>query len=153
MKNRMALIVIILAWITITLMNCSHQSTNPENRQAQGVIYQVRGCQSELSKNLASSDSCFSYQFEKTLHLEFCLTGNCCPDSNRFWLSNKLRNDTIFVVAADTAAQLCRCICIYKIHAEFDELPLDHYVFYCMREDYSSQLVHYREHVYRQQRL
>jgi hypothetical protein len=126
-------------------MSCSHQSTNPENRQ--GVIYQILGCRSGLSK--VSDDSCFSYQFEKTLRLEFCLTGNCCPDSNRFRLSSKIRNDTIFVVAADTAAHLCRCVCTYKIRAEFEDLPLDHYVFYGMREDYSSRLVHYREHVYR----
>jgi hypothetical protein len=149
MKARIA--VLILAWLACSLMSCSHQSTNPGNQQAQGVIYQIRGCQSAFSKAAAASDSCFSYQFEKTLRLEFCLTGNCCPDSNRFRLSGKIRNDTIFVVAADTAAQRCRCVCTYKIRAEFNEVPLNHYVFYCTREDYSSRLVHYREHVYRQQ--
>jgi hypothetical protein len=147
MKALMA--VLILAWSACTWMSCFHQSTNPESQQAQGLIYQIRGCQTALAKNLAANDSCFSYHFERTLRLDFCLSGNCCPDSNRFRLSYKIRSDTIFVAVADTAAQLCRCICIYMIHAEFDDLPMDHYLFYCTREDYSSQLVHYREHVYR----
>ena len=146
MKNHIA--VFILAMLGFILMSCS-QSTNIENQQ--GVIYQILGCQSELSK--AATDSCFSYQFEQTLRLEFCLTGNCCPDSNRFRLSSNVRNDTIFIAAADTATQLCRCVCTYKIRAEFDDLPLDHYVFYCTREHYSSRLFHYREHVYRKQGL
>jgi hypothetical protein len=35
------------------------------------------------------------------------------------------------------------------IHCEFENLPHDRYLFVCMRQDYSSQLIHYAEPVIR----
>jgi len=142
MRNFMALII--LLWIACIFFSCSDKSTSPENQQI-GLLYQIRGCQPSGRAKLSSSDSCFSYQFNKDLVIDFCVTANCCPDSNRFSLSYGIRNDTITVVVVDTAAHLCRCICRYVIRGEFKDLPLDHYVFAC---NYDNKLV-YLEHVYR----
>jgi hypothetical protein len=124
--------------------SCSDKSSNPGNQQVKASLYQVGGCQSHLAK-VSEVDSCFSYQFGEKLVVDFCLTGNCCPDSNRFVLSHKISNDTIYIVAVDTAEHLCRCICKYVIHAEFENLPLSHYIFYCA----DSNIVYYDQVVQR----
>lgn len=90
-------------------------------------LYQANGCQSgELSK-AAVGDSCFSYQFDADLILDFRVSANCCPDSNRFVLSTDIRSDTIAITVQDTAANLCLCICNYIVHAEFYDMPEDMY--------------------------
>ncbi len=76
------------------------------------------------------------------------MTGNCCPDSNRFALSYAVKGDTLLVAAIDTAKNLCYCKCDYIVRAEFRNLPLDHYVFVCTRSDDSGK-VYYRENVSR----
>lgn len=121
---------IILLWIACIFFSCSDKSTGPENQQT-ALLYQIAGCQHGGLAKSSLSDSCFSYQFQKDLVIDFCASANCCPDSNRFRLSYGIRNDTIAVVVADTAANLCYCICGYIIHAEFRDLPLDEYLFSC----------------------
>jgi hypothetical protein len=122
------------------LISCSDHSTDSPGQQVRATLNQLKGCQSDLSNNATVSDSCFSYQFAKKLIVDFCLLGNCCPDSDRFSFSCEVRTDTIFVVAVDTAANLCNCLCNYVNHAEFDNLPLDHYVFYCTCSDYGNRV-------------
>ena len=134
------------------LVSCAEKSTNPGIPGGQGPLYQVPGCASKPLARTRVGDSCFSYTFGKDLNVDFCLSGNCCPDSNRFALRYEVRHDTLLVVAADTAAPLCRCNCSYVIHGTFSDLPLDKYLFLCTREDYSSRLVHYSEYVYRSRR-
>ncbi len=132
----------------LMLPGCS-KSVSPEDDQTR--IVQIPGCKSgQLGKSSQSTDSCFTYQFHDALVVYFCATANCCPDTDRFLIRHQTRSDTILVTIADTAAHLCRCSCTYMLHAEFHNLPGDHYVFVCQREDYSSRLVLYSELVHRQ---
>ena len=140
---------VLLALSAQVFLSCSDKSSNPTKLPVQGSLRQLPGCQQLYLTKVTSNDSCFMYQFSDKLMVDFCLSANCCPDSNRFSLRYEIRNDTIFVVAADTAAHLCYCNCSYLIRAEFDNLPLNHYVFYCTREDYSDRKVFYNQHVYR----
>ena len=122
------------------MISCSDKSTNYAGHEVRATLKQVGGCQSHsLNNKISTEDSCFSYMFTEKLIVNFCMTGNCCPDSNRFSLSYKIKNDTIFVAAADTAANFCNCICNYIIQAEFDNLPSDRYIFYCTRSDRSDR--------------
>lgn len=109
------------------------------------LLQQVQGCQRAGLANAVTADSCFAYQFEDDLKLEFCVIANCCPDTNRFKLASVVRQDTIAIAVADTAARLCHCVCPYLIRAEFRGLPGDHYVVVCSFGD-SLWLV---QHVYR----
>jgi hypothetical protein len=95
------------------------------------------------------SDSCFSYRFDEALLVDLCATGNCCPDAERFSIKQDIQNDTIVVTIADTAAQLCRCLCCYLLHFEFHDLQYSSYMFVCRREDYSSRIIIYSLRVYR----
>ncbi len=121
--------------------------TQPINglKTHEALLQQVAGCQRAGLARAATADSCFAYQFEDDLKLEFCVIANCCPDTNRFKLASEVRQDTIAIAVADTAARLCRCICPYLIRAEFRDLPEDHYVVACSFGD-SLWLV---QHVYR----
>lgn len=110
---------------------------------------QVGGCNS--ARGLAKTspfDSCFTYSFDETLKIDFCVFGNCCPDSQRFTTNYTLSADTIFVEVADTAAHLCRCICNYTIRVELSGLQKDSYLFYCNYPIQDSTLK-YREFVHK----
>ena len=127
---------------------CS-KSVAPETLQ--GSVVQLPGCKSaQLGKAGSFDDSCLTIQFQQSLLVDFCASGNCCPDSNRFSIRQDVRGDTIVVTIADTARALCRCTCNYFLHAEFADLPSDHYVFMVSREDYSSKAVLYLADVRRQ---
>ncbi|HUI29832.1 MAG TPA: hypothetical protein VLX91_06410 [Candidatus Acidoferrales bacterium] len=130
------------------LITCSDKSSDPGKQQVKTSLTQVGGCGSHQLGKVSMWDSCFTYQFDQNLEVNFFLSGNCCPDSNRFLLSNRISNDTIFVVAMDTAAQVCNCVCNYTINAKFENLSLSHYVFYCTRADDSNR-VYYAKDVYR----
>jgi hypothetical protein len=132
--------------VLAVLMAACERSTEPDAPSV--VAFQVPGCGANLLK-ASASDSCFSYQFHDALIVDFCATANCCPDSDRFSFRHRISHDTIFVAIADTAAQLCNCICSYVLHMEFRDLPGDSYVFFCTREDYSDRLVFYSERVHR----
>jgi len=127
---------------------CSDKSSDPGDTDGvnKGQIFQVPGCAAEGLAKPSWEDSCFSYQFDTRLLIDFCVQANCCPDSNRFELSYAVLGDTIVVAAEDTAASLCDCICPYVIHLELHDLPLDHYVFAC---DYDVGIV-YEEDIWRQ---
>ena len=138
-------VVLAIGVLALLIPTCE-QSTEMQSPDVRA--FQVPGCGGHFLKTTAS-DSCFSYQFHDALVVEFCMSANCCPDSNRFSFRHRISNDTIRVTIADTAAHLCHCICDYVLHMEFRDLPGESYVFYCMREDYSSQLVFYSERVHR----
>lgn len=124
------------------------KSVSPEN--VQSSVVQIPGCKSaQFATASLSSDSCLTYQFQEALVIDFCATGNCCPDSNRFAIRHEVKGDTIAVTIADTAASLCRCMCKYILHAEFHNLPGDQYVFLCERDDASGKSVLYSSPVYR----
>ncbi len=146
--KRIVLSILVSAMAAV-LVTCSEKSTGPGNQDVGAKLYQIKGCLSSAKLAIAGlPDSCFGYRFGDTLVVEFCLTGNCCPDSNRFTLTGETRGDTIFVAAADTAERLCYCICDYRVRAEFTNLVLNHYRFICRRSDDSGK-VYYDEAVYR----
>ena len=111
-------------------------------------IYQKGKCMgSGLSK--LTSDSCFSYSFKENLVIDFCVTGNCCPDSNRFITSNNISNDTIKIFIKDVAPNLCRCTCKYLIHGEFSNLTSKELVINCYQWDGAKQQILYIQRVKR----
>ncbi len=128
--------LVLSVWIVCSLFSCALESTNPGNiEQNKNQLYQVPGCGGQSLSKSIPGDTCFSYQFDTQLIVDFCVTGNCCPDSNRFNLSHEIINDTIMVAVQDTAANLCHCLCNYTIHAEFNDLALDHYIFQCRTDE------------------
>jgi len=117
----------------LNLFACSSIVTDTENDN--NVFYQIPGCQNNVLAKTTNNDSCFNYTFHQSLIVDFCVSANCCPDSDRFDLSHNNSNDTIFVAVTDTAAQLCDCICNYNIHFEKYNLLLNSYLFYCSYND------------------
>jgi len=146
MKLNLSAQLVLLFSITILFLKCDSSITESA---ADGIIHQISGCNKSYSRS-PESDSCFTYTFRETLKIDFCVPGNCCPDSNRFSFKSGVFKDTITIVFADTAANLCRCICNYTIQAEFDNLIKDFYLVKCQRKDSLGVYTSYREKVYRQ---
>jgi hypothetical protein len=144
MKDRCSVVLAISA-LALLIPTCE-ESTDTHSPDVSA--FQVPGCGGHLLK-VTATDSCFSYQFQDALVVDFCASANCCPDSNRFSFRHRISQDTIMVTIADAAASLCRCICNYVLHMEFRDLPGDNYVFFCTREDYSDRVVIYSERVHR----
>ena len=118
------------------VLSCDLWENSDSPEPGENSIYQIGGCAGNLGlRKAASRDSCFSWEFGNQLWVEFCVTANCCPDSNRFDLEYKISGNTIFVAVEDTARNLCRCICPYIIHLELHNLPLNHYYFKCTYGD------------------
>lgn len=130
------------------IFNSCETELSPETKIS---LYQVGGCQSNAGSSLQKnySDSCFSYSFFDKLSIDFCVTGNCCPEKNRFLITSTVVNDSIFIAVADTADELCDCICNYIIHGEFESLPLDKYFVKCFSNDEVPQHILYTEIVKR----
>lgn len=145
MKLNLSSLLLMLFSITILFLTCESPITESSG---DGRIYQIRGCNKSFSRQ-PENDSCFTYSFGKTLNIDFCVQGNCCPDSNRFYFKSGVFKDTITIVFADTADNLCRCICNYTIHGEFDNLIKDFYLVKCQRKDSSGLHTIYIEKVYR----
>ncbi|MBK8944630.1 MAG: hypothetical protein IPM32_05080 [Ignavibacteriae bacterium] len=117
--------------IFLFVYSCSENSLSDNNEEINFKAHQIAGCNNSYSlEKINFSDSCFNYTFDETLKIDFCVYGNCCPDSNRFDVNYELNSDTIYVTVTDTAANLCRCLCNYKIHLELTGLQKDQYVFY-----------------------
>jgi len=118
--------------LAILFVSCSENNLIDNKTDIEFKSYQIGGCNNSASlEKIAFSDSCFDYTFNDTLKINFCVYGNCCPDSNRFSVEQIIKSDTIYVTVTDTAANLCKCICNYKIHFELTGLQKDQYVFYC----------------------
>ncbi len=131
------------------VVSCSNSNpTKVQEKQLEFSAQQVPGCFSDSSlAKVLSNDSCFDYTFRDTLKIDFCVSGNCCPDSQRFVSDVKVKSDTIFVSVTDTARNLCYCKCKYKIHLEINGLSENQYLFYCDypgRYDFQDSL-RYRE--------
>jgi hypothetical protein len=132
----------VLACLILSLLACSESTTKPKT---ESLVYQIGRCQHTLGSAALTGDSCFTATFTQNLLIDFCLLANCCPDTNRFALNASINGDTILIVAADTAASLCHCLCNYKVRAEFQSLPLSQYLVLC---SYNDSIV-YRETVNR----
>lgn len=129
-------IVILILFSLLFVFSCTkNASTEPNEENVEFTAYQIAGCNNGGLSKVNTSDSCFAYSFDDKLKIDFCVTGNCCPDSQRYATDYKIISDTIFVIVADTAANLCRCICNYSIHLELSGLSKDKYIFYCNFDD------------------
>lgn len=122
---------------------------DPLTSQNTVILQQIPGCQKNKLDKLSSGDSCFSYTFGKNLDLQFCVSGNCCPDSNRYVLSSKFSYDTLEIAVKDTADNLCKCLCVYFIKAQFENLMKDRYIIKCVQEDIIDNKVLYLQEVIR----
>ncbi len=105
------------------LLFCTGCADSTEPDDGNTVFYQNPGCVNKA----AVLDSCFSYTFTDKLVVEFCVEGNCCPDSNRFIFTQDITADTINITVTDIEANLCRCFCNYLLHYESAGLPLNSY--------------------------
>jgi len=126
----------LLILLVIAIAGCE-KSTGPES--ASSTIVELPGCRPALSKSASPNDSCFSWQFSGSLSVDFCVLANCCPDSNRFAMSHVTDADSIVVTIADTAANLCKCVCRHWVHAEFQDLALNKYRFLVYLQGSASQ--------------
>ena len=123
---------LLIAVQILFLISCSKSSLTDNEEKVDFKSYQVAGCNNSVSlEKIAFADSCFDYSFNDTLKIDFCVLGNCCPDSNRFAVDYNLHSDSISVSVVDTAANLCKCLCNYKIHLELTGLSKDKYLFSC----------------------
>ena len=130
---------ILLIIFLLSFLSCQ-KSIDPFENQAESVdltAYQIPGCAGPASffRNDISENDCFSYSFKDTLKIELCVSANCCPDSHRFMYDSNIDNNVISFTVVDTAADLCRCICDYRIHADFAGLMNDEYIFNCIYGD------------------
>lgn len=137
--------------LLLFILSCSDESVI---EITEGEVFftsmQVGGCNSTLGLAKTSPfDSCFTYSFDETLKIDFCVFGNCCPDSQRFATNYTLSADTIFVEVIDTAVNGCKCICNYTIHVELSGLQKDSYLFYCNYPIADSTRLKYREFVHK----
>jgi hypothetical protein len=127
----------------LTLVSCKEHSSGTDTADIPSFMYITSRClsaalsvsSSRANTTAATPDSNFTYTFKQNLILDFSAAGNCCPDSNRFVVSQEIRNDTVLVTIIDTARNLCRCMCSYMIHAQWNNLPLDSYIVRCRLGD------------------
>jgi hypothetical protein len=134
--------------LSLIAFGCAAMSTGPATTTS--VVFEVPGCRSSYPGNAPMSvDTCFSYQFHDQLNVDFCVSANCCPDSNRFSIDHTIKADTITVTIADTAASLCRCMCRHWIHAEFYVLGSDDYTFVVNQRDSLVLVPLYRVAIHR----
>lgn len=123
-------IVLILGFGILMAFSCKDRSTDPED-QPTSFNYLSSTCGTRALAKGTGLDSIFTYSFTDKLIVDFSVWANCCPDSNRFSVAYAMAADTIVISVADTARSLCRCTCIYMIHAEFAGLQRDRYVVRC----------------------
>jgi hypothetical protein len=121
----------ITVYIMLLFLSCKEKSTNPQNTE---IVFSANSSNCALHGlgKASALDSIFTYSFSSDLLIDFSVWSNCCPDSNRFIINQFSSADTLHVVVTDTARHLCYCICPYIIHAEFQNLPADHYIVRCV---------------------
>ena len=131
--------------VLLYAISCTTEnSTEPESEIITFNAYQDGGCNYTTLAKTTLNDSCFSYSFEDTLKIDFCVIANCYPDSSRFVIDYDIHLDTIFVSVADTAESICHCICNYTIHLDLVGLSQSQYFFSCDYNDttaYNEQII------------
>jgi len=139
MKHIYKLILLIAFLSTVVFFSCKDEITFSE---VSANIFQDGKCRGSALSKSSAADSCFSYTFSNTLIIDFCVIGNCCPDSNRFTSSYSVTDSEIVIRIKDVAPNLCKCICKYMMHAEIAELRNDHYTIKCIQDftDHDEQL-------------
>jgi hypothetical protein len=138
MKNPILIMMLAVGIFVV----CQKSANSPSEPQGTGDLVQLGGCARGTLEKISDTDSCFTYIFGDILTVDFCVTANCCPDTDRFQLDYSIKGTTIQVTVADTAENLCRCICPYLIHTEFSDLSKDSYHFLV---DYNDSLIYDRQ--------
>jgi hypothetical protein len=123
--------IVTLGFIVILFFSCKDKSTNPATQSSISFSSQYSRCLSHGLSKSSGIDSVFTYSFTQNLIIDFSVFANCCPDSNRFNITNIIGTDTLIISVADTARSQCNCICLYMIYVEFGNLSNDHYVVRC----------------------
>jgi hypothetical protein len=124
-------IIVTLGFLVFLCLSCNEKSTNPDNQSGISFSSRYSTCLSHGLSKSSGLDSVFTYSFTDSLVIDFSVIANCCPDSNRFVVTESAGTDTLVISVADTAENLCYCICTYMVHASFGNLPSDHYVVRC----------------------
>jgi hypothetical protein len=124
-------ITMTLGFIVFLCLSCNEKSTSPDSQSAISFSSHYGKCSSQGLTKSSSLDSIFTYSFLDSLVIDFSVNANCCPDSNRFVVTQSAGTDTLVISVADTAGNLCYCICTYMVHTSFENLPNDHYVVRC----------------------
>lgn len=130
----------------IVFFSCNDEIVFPSG---QIIFNQIPGCQRQHLNKSSLIDSCFSYLFNENLVVDFCVTGNCCPDKDRYIITSSIVEDSIFITVKDTAKNLCRCICNYIIHGEFQSLTKNNYIIKCIQKGLPDKEVIYLKQVSR----
>ncbi|HEY6951490.1 MAG TPA: hypothetical protein VI758_03725 [Bacteroidota bacterium] len=117
-------------FLALSMLSCQTKSTNPELQSSDFKAFSSK-CVSAGLTGVSATDSIFTWSYQSSLVIDFSVRANCCPDSDRFFVSHAIAGDTIVITAADTAGNLCRCLCTYMIHAEVNGLTLDRYIIRC----------------------
>jgi hypothetical protein len=148
MKN--AATIIVVGLIALFCFSCKEKSTNPILEPTISFAFQSSKCLAHELARTSALDSSFTYVFHDSLLIDFTVSANCCPDSNRFHVAQSVGSDTILIAVADTAINGCRCNCPYMIHAAFTGLTNDHYVVRCtLRRSAGIEELIYLVEVYR----
>ncbi len=144
MALRFVIIAAVLCMFIATA--CKDDADGPVDQPRNAIVTQIAKCQPPLAKTMSAEwDSSFTYSFMTDLTVQLLLPGNCCPDSNRFTFIYTTNDSVITIAATATAANLCRCMCRYRIEALFPSPARDSYLVICTLGD--QQL--YREWVVR----
>ena len=117
--------------VLLALSSCKEHSTQNSFQNALSFSFRTSACVGSGFSKVSGVDSVFTYSFGDTLAIDLSVAGNCCPDSGRFDVIHEPGNDTLFITIIDTADYLCRCNCIYVIHAEIANLVENEYVVRC----------------------
>lgn len=139
MRNKLVFILFLLIFV----IGCREKISDANPSVS---IKQIGKCNyNKLSKT--SSDSlCFDYKFKNSLIIDFCVKGNCCPDSNRFVFESNIVEDQVLITVTDVAPNLCKCICTYTIHGEIAGLTNSSYFVTCiLKNDDVTQTIHKKE--------
>ena len=133
-------------FLLLFLIGCNEKSTETETFIK---IYQLGKCNSYNLTKVTSDSLCFNYKFESSLVLDFCVKGNCCPDSNRFIFNYKINENQIDIFVDDIAPNLCKCICNYTIHADILGLSNSKYFVKCYSKDNGEYKILHEREVYK----
>ena len=121
-----------VAFVCLLGLSCQDRTTGLGPQPLISFTATSSKCLSHGSPRINGIDSAFTYTFTDSLVVNFTVIANCCPDSNRFSISQVAGSDTLIITVADTADNGCRCVCPYSIHSCFANLPNHRYVVRCI---------------------
>jgi len=129
---------ILLIICSLFFLSCNDEFLQTE---VSASIKQVGKCINQgLNK---TANDCFEYTFKDNLIIQFCVNGNCCPDTARFVSNYKINGDQITILVKDIAPNLCKCNCNYIIEADFVSILQKSYLVNCYQEKSEGNILLY----------